>query len=208
MRPSRKHKATTPSLPATGRPPLRLSSRSTLILVTGMLILSGIFATALITATESGNRTNHALMTEPLATAAPAPLPSFEFTTLEGSRRAVEHWKGDLIVLNFWATWCPPCIREMPLFQRYHDQFSEQGLSIVTIAIDHPEAVREFVSQLGLEFAVLLGLEGGMDVAGDYGNAVGALPFTVVIDRDSQVRERRLGEVHAADLDTWIQRYL
>lgn len=189
----------------TQRQLFRFSSTITLRVLAGALIVSTIFVTTLIATAESNRGTIGNPGTAIPATAFPETLRSLEFASLKGPRRSLDHWKGDLIVLNFWATWCPPCIREMPLFQEYHERFVEQGLSIVTIAIDRPDAVLEFVSQLGLEFPVLLGLEDGMGAARAFGNSVGALPFTVVIDRHSLVRDQRLGEVHAPDLDAWIQ---
>lgn len=179
-----------------------------LTLLAAVWIVLGTMATASVTVTESSFLSNDTQEPDPTMEGTPVSFPEIEFATLDGLNRSLSHWQGNLIVLNFWATWCPPCIREMPLFQEYHERFSHQGLAIVTIAIDHPDAVREFVSRLGLRFPVLLGLEDGMEVADAFGNSLGALPFTVVIDRQSEVREQRLGEVHAKDLDDWVNRYL
>lgn len=130
------------------------------------------------------------------------------FHDLNGEARTLDDWAGDLIVLNFWATWCPPCIREMPLFQSYHERFAERGLRIIAIAIDDPVPVARFVAERTLEFPILQGMENAASLAALLGNPVGALPFTVVIDQQSHLRIQHIGEVHPAQMDDWVQRFL
>lgn len=132
----------------------------------------------------------------------------FTLPNLAGEPQSLSQWDGDLVLLNFWATWCPPCKKEMPLFQQYHEAHAEDGFTIVAVAVDELEETRAFVDTFGIGFPILIGQDEAMAVGRDYGNRIGALPYTVLIDREGLVRETHRGEVTEADLDRWLQRYL
>ena len=122
-------------------------------------------------------------------------LPDFTLPNVDGSPWRAEEWRGKVMVLNFWATWCPPCRREMPLFVRLDERFRDRGALFVGIAIDDPQAVRDFIDTHGIEFPMLLGQERGIELARRLGNRLEALPYTVVTDREGRVRLRRAGEM-------------
>lgn len=132
----------------------------------------------------------------------------FTLPDLTGQPRRLSEWDGDLVILNFWATWCPPCKKEMPLFQDRYERHAEQGLTFVAVAVDELAETRDFVATFGIEFPVLIGQDEAIAVGREYGNRIGALPFTVVIDREGLVRETHRGEVTEGDLEDWLQRYL
>jgi len=132
----------------------------------------------------------------------------FALPDLEGRTRLLSEWDGDLVLLNFWATWCPPCKKEMPMFQQRFERYADQGFTIVAVAVDELDDTRAFVNEYGIEFPVLIGQGDAIAVGREYGNRIGALPYTVIIDRDGFVREVHRGEVTEADLDAWLQRYL
>ncbi len=127
-------------------------------------------------------------------------LPPFTLPDLEGNPWRAEEWRGRVLVINFWATWCPPCRREMPLFVALDEAFRKRGVLFVGIAIDDPQAVRDFVDTHGIEFPILLGQERGIELARRLGNRLEALPYTLVTDRDGRIRLRQAGEMEAGVL--------
>jgi peroxiredoxin len=142
--------------------------------------------------------------------ATPMAFPRVDFTLpdLDGQPRSLSEWDGDMVVLNFWATWCPPCKKEMPLFQQRYEAHAADGFTIVAVAVDEIDETRDFVFTFGIEFPVLIGQEDAIAVGREYGNRIGALPYSVVIDRQGMVRETHRGEVTENDLDGWLESYL
>ncbi len=142
--------------------------------------------------------------------ASPDAFPRVDFTLpdLDGQPRNLSEWDGDMVVLNFWATWCPPCKKEMPLFQERYEAHAADGFTIVAVAVDEIDETRDFVFTFGIEFPVLIGQEEAIAVGREYGNRIGALPYSVVIDRQGMVRETHRGEVTETDLDGWLESYL
>jgi len=132
----------------------------------------------------------------------------FTLPDLAGQSRQFSEWDGELVLLNFWATWCPPCLKEMPMFQDRYARYADRGFTIVAVAVDELDETRAFVDEHGIEFPVLIGQDDAIAVGREYGNRIGALPYSVVIDRDGLIRERHRGEVTESDLDGWLQRYL
>ncbi|WP_042798303.1 TlpA disulfide reductase family protein [Thioalkalivibrio sp. ALMg11] len=132
----------------------------------------------------------------------------FALPDLAGEERQLSEWDGDLIVLNFWATWCPPCKKEMPLFQDTYDANREDGFTIVAVAVDEQTATQHFVDDFGIGFPVLIGQDDAVAIGRKYGNRIGALPYTVLIARDGTILDTHRGEVEPADLDGWLEAHL
>jgi len=139
---------------------------------------------------------------------APAVHSVLELPDLAGISRPLQHWQGRVIVLNFWATWCPPCREEIPEFIALQERYQAEGLQIVGVAVDGPEAVRRFSDTLGINYPVLLGEVEGAQAMKDYGNPSGSLPFTVVIDPSGRVVARKLGTYRYAELETILKPHL
>jgi thiol-disulfide isomerase/thioredoxin len=116
-----------------------------------------------------------------------------ELTGLDGQRRSVAHWKGSILVVNFWATWCAPCREEIPEFVRLQQDLAGKGVQFVGIAADQPDQVRRFVSELKVNYPILVGGMDVLDLSAKLGNRISALPFTVVIDPNGHVAHRQLG---------------
>ena len=109
------------------------------------------------------------------------------------------------MLLNFWATWCAPCVKEMPLLDQFHQVQRARGLSVVGLAVDSPTPVREFLSRRPMSFPIgLAGLD-GVELARSLGNESGALPFSVLFGADGTVLTRKLGALHAEDLTEWAR---
>ena len=122
------------------------------------------------------------------------PLPEFSLPDLSGQQRTVSEWQGKILIINFWATWCPPCKKEIPEFIKLQKQFAERGVQFIGIAIDDKEPVDEFLSFTNINFPVLIAPEEGVALAHKMGNLIDAVPFTVVVDAQGQIIHRHQGE--------------
>lgn len=125
----------------------------------------------------------------------------FTLNDISGKPRNLHEWEGNVIVLNFWATWCPPCRKETPMFVELQDQYGAQGLQFVGVAIDDIEKVKNFMDTYGVNYPMLIGTDDAIAVAKEYGNRFGALPYTVVIDRSGRIVLVKRGELTQATLE-------
>jgi peroxiredoxin len=121
--------------------------------------------------------------------------PDFTLLDLEGSPRSIRDWDGQVILVNFWATWCPPCVREMPAFIKLYEDYQDKGLTIIGVALDNKQDVIDFIDPMGVEFPILLGDQKGIKLTQEYGNRLGVLPYTVIIDRQGRIVERHRNEI-------------
>jgi thiol-disulfide isomerase/thioredoxin len=112
---------------------------------------------------------------------------------LRGERQAILQWKGKVLVVNFWATWCPPCLKEIPEFIRLQEKMRDRGVQFVGIAIDDQQKVAKFAADLGINYPVLMAEVEGITLARQAGNRLGGLPFTVIIDRQGRTAKIELG---------------
>jgi thiol-disulfide isomerase/thioredoxin len=124
----------------------------------------------------------------------------------EGGSLAMASLRGQPLLLNFWATWCAPCLREMPLLDRFHREQHARGWQVLGLAIDSAAPVREFLARLPIRFPIVLGGLEGVALTRGLGNGNANLPFSVVFDRSGHVLDTKLGAVEPADLVRWSQR--
>jgi len=129
-----------------------------------------------------------------------APRPAFRLPDLDGRPVSISRWDGKVILLNFWATWCPPCREEMPEFAQTQIEFGARGFQVVGVALDRPRAVARFIEEIGADYPQLIGHENAIAIADRYGNASGGLPHSVLIDRDGVIRFIKAGRLSRREL--------
>jgi thiol-disulfide isomerase/thioredoxin len=123
----------------------------------------------------------------------PSALLALSLPDLDGTPQSLAQWRGKVMVVNFWATWCGPCREEMPEFVRAQREFGPKGLQFVGIAVDQRDKVAQFAKEFELNYPALIGGYEAMDVAKPLGNRLAALPFTVVLDRQGRIVHTQLG---------------
>lgn len=125
------------------------------------------------------------------------PRPAFTLPDLDGKLRNVSEWDGKLLVINFWASWCEPCLREMPAFARLQKHYEDQGVQFIGIAMDNADAVNAFLNGMKppINYPILLGDENSFATAIAYGNQYGVLPHTIIVDKSGLIAYIHFGSL-------------
>jgi thiol-disulfide isomerase/thioredoxin len=135
----------------------------------------------------------------------PDELPDFSLPDLDGIARRLSDWKGRALVVNFWATWCEPCRREIPLLESLRREHARQGLEVIGIAVDYRDPVLKFARQMGIDYPVLVGDKGGLEAVTAFGMDT-VLPFSVFADRRGRIVALKVGELHRDEADFILER--
>lgn len=130
----------------------------------------------------------------------PDHLPQFSLQDLEGTSRSIDTWNGSDLVINFWATWCAPCRKEIPLLEGVAAAWRGRGVQVIGVAVDHRDAVATYAQQMKIEYPILLGEQDALDVATALGFASPVFPFTVFTDRQHDVVALFVGELHDPEI--------
>jgi thiol-disulfide isomerase/thioredoxin len=124
----------------------------------------------------------------------------------DGGQMALSSLRGKPVLVNFWATWCPPCVREMPLLNQFAQSQAARGahaVQVLGIAVDQAANVNRWIARQPLAFPVVLAGAGGVSMTRTLGNISGGLPFTILFDAQGQVQQRKIGELSEQDLAQW-----
>ena len=130
---------------------------------------------------------------------------SMSFDTPHGQPQPMSSFRGRPLLLNFWATWCPPCVEELPLLDAFYQAHKAKGWQVLGLAVDQPSAVRKWLQAKPLSFAVGMAGLGGTELSKSMGNLSGGLPFTVVFRASGALLHRKTGKVSKDDLTQWAQ---
>jgi thiol-disulfide isomerase/thioredoxin len=131
----------------------------------------------------------------------PARLPDFSLNDLSGKPTSIAVWSGKSLVINFWATWCAPCRREIPLLETLAADWSGRDLTVIGIAVDYADKVQQFAGQFKIAYPLLIGEQDALEVAAKFGMESPAFPFTVFTDRRGEVVALFVGELHRPQAD-------
>ena len=126
-----------------------------------------------------------------------------QFATPDGRTLSMASLRGQPLLLNFWASWCPPCVEELPLLSSFYRENAANGWQVLGLAVDQMEPVKRFLAQAPVTFPVALAGLPGVEISKSLGNLSGGLPFTVVLGSDGLVAHRKIGKVTATDLRAW-----
>lgn len=134
--------------------------------------------------------------------------PEFSLPDSDGQVRSISEWDGKLLLVNFWATWCPPCLHEIPVFIELQARYADRGVQFLGIAIDEAENVNAFAEQAGLNYPTLIGQLDAIEITKAFGNRTGGLPFTVVIAPDGEIIARHTGAMSRSQAESVIEKSL
>lgn len=132
------------------------------------------------------------------------PRVDLQLPDVQGKLHKLSHWDGRRVLLNFWAPWCAPCRAEIPLLRQAQQQYAEQAVQIVGIAVDTPEHVRSWLDKHPSNYPVLVDAPDTHRAASSYGNTRALLPFSVLIGRNGTVLKRKYGALDEAELSRWL----
>ena len=125
----------------------------------------------------------------------------FSLENINGEMISIEEFKGKKTLINFWATWCRPCRKEMPMLNGVYLSENPSEFSVVGIAIDKPEKVVQFVAELGIDFPIMIGQSNAYDIMKELGNEALTLPYTILIDDTDEVIWSKNTELKHSDMD-------
>lgn len=131
--------------------------------------------------------------------------PLFKLRDIESKTRDVKEWDGQVLMINFWATWCPPCRKEIPAFIELQEKYKDKGFTTIGIALDEKQAVIDFTDSMGINYPILLAEQEGITLTKAYGNRLGVLPYTVIIDRKSNIVHRQRTELTFEQVESMIK---
>lgn len=168
------------------------------VLLLGALLLAGLGAcseqgkTAVATASQNDN----------------AKIFAASFPDLEGKTQPLKQWQGKILVLNFWAPWCPPCRAEIPDFIKLQEQYRAQDVIFVGLALDQKDKVQAFVDEMGVNYPILLGESDAAELGKLAGNRLGGLPFTAIFAKNGSIVSTVSGELKREQLESTLKSLL
>jgi len=127
-------------------------------------------------------------------------LPDFSLPDLNGQMHSINEWQDKVRVINFWATWCHPCLKEMPEFNQLQNDYSSKGMQLIGVALDDPEPVQAFVDKHKIAYPILVSPDEGIRIAHDLGNVVNTVPFTVIVDKTGRMVKSHMGTLTGEEL--------
>ena len=161
-----------------------------------------LIVTALLLSTLAGS----ALAMGARPPAAGMPAAGFSLTDLHGKAHSLEQYKGKIVLVNFWATWCKPCVQEMPELVSLQKELANQNVQLLGIGIDSPSNISEFAEKYQISYPVFAAGMEGTTLSGAMGNKAGGLPFTVLISSSGQIVKTYFGKLKMDELKADIQK--
>lgn len=153
---------------------------------TGIIIIAAVLALGIGIAAQR--------FLPPLEKTSVTSLPDFNLPDLSGNQHNISEWRGKILVINFWATWCSPCRKEIPEFIALQEHYSVKGVQFVGIALEEQKPVAEYTASAHINYPILIGGDNGVTLAHQLGNSIDAIPYTIVVNQQGQIINRHPGE--------------
>lgn len=122
-----------------------------------------------------------------------------------GQPTALAKWHGKVVLLNFWASWCVPCTKEMPMLTKFQREHAADGAQVVGIAMEQPQSAAAFVKRVAVDYPILIGIDADPVPTTVFGDTAGLLPYSVLVGRDGRILQTRLGPLDEGLLDDWLK---
>ena len=177
------------------------------LLYIGVAVVA-IFLGFLLQETKNSNATKPVDQNVPVTNDGASLILATTLPDLQGKNQSISQWKGKVLVVNFWATWCEPCRREMPEFIELQNELRDQGLLFIGIAMDEASKVEQFNKEIGVNYPVLLGGIEAMELAEAAGNRYAVLPFTVILNRKGEIASTHVGRISRDKLEPILKALL
>jgi thiol-disulfide isomerase/thioredoxin len=132
--------------------------------------------------------------------------PDFSMTDLQGSERSISEWDGNAMLINFWASWCIPCKREIPLLNEISKEFKDKDFQVLGIAVDTPENIRDYIKTNPLDYVTLVDEDKSQDIAYQLTNSFLVLPLSVFLDHEGRIFWMQVEEIHREEIDVILNR--
>jgi len=126
------------------------------------------------------------------------------FDTPDGMKLNLASLRSKPLLINFWATWCPPCVEELPLLNRFFVENHANGIQILGLAVDKTDAVTTFLRKTPLSFPIAITGASGISLSKSWGNLSAGLPFSLILDANGRIMQRKMGQLNSSDLSTWL----
>lgn len=130
---------------------------------------------------------------------------AYALPDLHGQATSLANWRGKLVLLNFWATWCAPCRQEMPMLAKLQRDDASEGLQVVGVAMDQPQSAVAFLKHTPIGYPILIGIDADPVPTTTFGDAAGLLPYSVLIGRDGHILETKLGPLDPSTVEDWLK---
>ena len=134
--------------------------------------------------------------------------PDFRLGSSTGAFVTPADFTGKTLLINFWATWCAPCLKEMPMLMDLQAEYGEQGLQVIGIALDDVQRVRDYIEELGIDYPILVGAVDVIETNRDYGNLTGLLPYSVLVDKEGIIQWQYSGIVESEVVRALLDQHL
>jgi thiol-disulfide isomerase/thioredoxin len=130
---------------------------------------------------------------------------SFSLPDVNGQLQSGNQWLGKIVVINFWATWCSPCLKEIPEFIKLQDKYKQEGVQFIGIAIDDLEPVKQYLASINSNYSQLIAGDSGIELSKQFGNTANAVPYTVIIDQTGKIVHKHGGELSSDQLASLLK---
>lgn len=160
---------------------------------------------AAVLAAAAGVFAYRAISDDRSAAEAATELMRLRLTDISRKEQSLDRWRGRVLVVNFWATWCEPCRKEIPTLLRMQAKYASNGMQTVGIFVDSVDKVQQFAAEYKIGYPLIMGNMAVIDLTRRLGNKAGGLPYTLVLDRSGKVVKTHLGGISEAELESAIK---